>query len=198
MAQAQCKYQFEVKVGRFESAKGVSAQGRLAVLWTRGTKTAETSGAPAGGEGARDVVFDEVLQLICTLLRPPSAPEGAVFLEKLCSFSLVEHLVVGGLAGTRTLGKARGVDLAPYADGTPALPRPLQLELRKNGAQVGVLHLTLSCRSLAGASVAGGACSGSIGSWDDDELSEMESESECAPLSRTRGRHARAARLMHA
>lgn len=139
----QRKYVYEVRIGTLSLQKPSSSP--VAILWTRGSKTAVTGEKAA----AERVAFQESLSLVCTLFREQNS---TTFSEKLCTFAAVEQRKVGMLAGMRTLGKVK-VDISRYAspENRPmAAMQPIELSLSKNSRAVGTLHLSIGCRFLSG------------------------------------------------
>jgi hypothetical protein len=139
----QHKYHYEVEVLAFQPLRTLQTMGSVAVLWTRGSKTAMTSDHTL--EGMQQLRFDQQLSLICTLFCDASA--GSPFAEKLCTLALIEQRTVGKLSGVRTVGKCK-VDISPYAslDGSPTPPKALELQLSKNSQTVGTLQVAISSR----------------------------------------------------
>ena len=155
-ATSQRKYTYHVRVHSLDLRKPLTATaGAISVLWTRGSKTAVTS--ERSFASAALSTYEEDLSLICTLFVEEGA--GVRFAEKLCTFAAVESRTVGKLAGVRTLGKCK-VDISEYAaaDGLSTTPKPLELRLSRNGAEIGALKISISCRwvreSLSGGSSA--------------------------------------------
>ena len=157
-ANSQRKYAYQVRVHSLELRKPLpESAGGVSVLWTRGSKTAVT------GEKSFTTTalatYEEDLSLICTLFVEDGKNVG--FAEKLCTFAAVESRTVGKLAGCRTAGKCK-LDISAYAsmDGAAAAPAPLELRLTRNGQDVGMLKMSISCRwlqqSLGGSSAAPG------------------------------------------
>ena len=199
VTQSATKYQFEVVVSRFEPKQPLPpATGGVAVLWTRGSKTAMTGERQIDEDSSSStgrctpVWFEEQLQLICTLFRDTNG-----FSEKLCTLALLENRMVGKLAGTRTLGKCK-VDISPFAalDGTPTEPRALAVELLRSQKSIGTLHVKIKSRWIReaadGATVTSAAIvassrlptaaldSGRFSEMSDDSMSELDSGSECS------------------
>lgn len=114
---AQLKYQYDVVVHSLTFLAPAVPAGPLAVLWTRGSKTAITGEQRLVG---KEATFNQQLTLICTLFRD-AAHGPAQFAEKLCSFALIEQ----AKRGARTVAKCK-LDISPYAE-VPAMfsiPRP--------------------------------------------------------------------------
>ena len=199
VTQSATKYQYEVVVSRFEPKQPLPpATGGVAVLWTRGSKTAMTGERQIDEDSSSStgrctpVWFEEQLQLICTLFRDTNG-----FSEKLCTLALLENRMVGKLAGTRTLGKCK-VDISPFAalDGTPTEPRALAVELLRSQKSIGTLHVKIKSRWIReaadGATVTSAAIvassrlptaaldSGRFSEMSDDSMSELDSGSECS------------------
>ena len=160
LGSTQRKYQYEVTVGSLVYGPKVAVPaGSVCVLWTRGSKTAITTERSMGG--SRAIEFAQPLSLICTLFSDSSRDGPVSFVEKLCTFAVIEQ----GPRGMRTAGKCkvgvpthravhrvmhhslpshaahhfdhhrlrpvRQVDMAPYADVLPTSAQPLTLTLRK-------------------------------------------------------------------
>jgi len=136
---SQLKYQYDVIIHSLQILLPKPPAGAISVLWTRGSKTAITTGRKAGGA---DVSFEEQLTLICTLFREASSGPPQ-FSEKLCTFALIEQ----GTRGTRTLAKCK-VDISPFAEVTPGSPKHLELTLLKGQQQVARLKLSIGSRWL--------------------------------------------------
>ena len=77
----QKKYAYTVRVHSLEMIKTLPAAGGIAVLWTRGSKTAMTSEKSLASSAS--AVYEQELSLICTLFE--EAKGG--FTEKLCTFA---------------------------------------------------------------------------------------------------------------
>ena len=122
MPTKQFKYHFDVRVDTVKlHAPLPSANDRLCFLWTRGSKTAITA-EQAVSQGA--IEYRQSLSLICTLFRDTAVADGSgpsKYLEKLCSFALVEREGAGML----TVCKCK-INMAPYAD----VPASAELQVR--------------------------------------------------------------------
>ena len=119
------RYRFTVFVDRldFGNADKVRHNAELCVQWTRGSKTAITSGKLPRNTAA---AFEhEQLTLICTLFHPPESTQA--FERKSCSFEAVERLA----GRPRTRGKSAKIDLASYARVGRGEGKPIVLQLFK-------------------------------------------------------------------
>lgn len=196
----QHKYVYEVKVQRFELERVPSSLGAVAVLWTRGSKTAMTVERDHGPLVRVIEYNEERLSLVCTLFRDVGGVANPPFAEKICTFALIEPRTVGKLAGVRTIGKCK-MNISPFAaaDGAPTAPTPLALELTRNSQRVGTLRLAISCRACpasmaclhrAPASTSAAAPSASLSELSELSMSEMsddlsEASSACSDASDT-------------
>ena len=88
LGSSQLKYQYEVQVHSITFTGPVVPQGAVKVLWTRGSKQAETADGFVGG--GRSVEFgSQRLSLLCTLFRDAKREGPTPFADKLCSFFLL-------------------------------------------------------------------------------------------------------------
>ena len=155
----QLRVAYSVRVHSLEMLAGPSAAGGVAVLWTRGSKTAVTTERSLVASDPK-VKYNEDLSLICTLFQEDASSAAKPrFAEKLCTFAAIESRTVGKLNGMRTIGKCK-IDISEYAggDSTTAVPKLLELRLSRNSQNVGTLRISISCRWLPESS--GGTDSG--------------------------------------
>ena len=120
LGSSQLKYQYEVQVHSITFTGPVVPQGAVKVLWTRGSKQAETADGFVGG--GRSVEFgSQRLSLLCTLFRDAKREGPTPFADKLCSFFLLGSTS----RGAKPLGKCE-VNISPFADVLAAAPTSLE------------------------------------------------------------------------
>ncbi len=183
----QLKHQMYVHVHALtpttpDAAAALNRHANLALLWTRGTKSAITPAFAPPESAASTLDLDHRLTLICTLFRRPAsssaAGEAASYAEKMCTFALVR-------GAARTTAAKCKVDVSSCANATADAPRMLTLTLSKGSAAVATLRLSIWASRIQPSSREGAAADDnssdvsdaeSISSWgssvndDDDQL----------------------------
>ena len=177
----QYKYHYDVRVDSVKlHAPLPSANDRLCFLWTRGSKTAMTSQKQVSAQGT--IEYAQGLSLICTLFRDGDSGSSR-YLEKLCSFALVER--DERASGMLTVCKCK-ITMAPYADVPADAPRQLTLSLTRGRSQlVATVKVAISSRWLGEQAAAGASDawrhSEPTEAMDDSERSESEFEDPKPP-----------------
>ena len=179
LGSSQLKYQYEVQVHSITFTGPVVPQGAVKVLWTRGSKQAETADGFVGG--GRSVEFgSQRLSLLCTLFRDAKREGPTPFADKLCSFFLLGSTS----RGAKPLGKCE-VNISPFADVLAAAPTSLELTLRKGSREVATLRLSIASRWLKEYVVDSDAESissaGSLGLGLDDDLNASHRDDDLNP-----------------